>query len=212
MISRWARRWCGSIFDSPLSLLIVAGITPLMLSIAGLAAMILAGWACALNNMAVAGILILIGGALDGLDGELARIASLASESGGFIDSVCDHLGDLAIYFGICWRAEVIGDGTQVLLLLAAMFGSLFGSLLRARAGAFGIDLKDVGLMTRFERLLIVFVGVAVNILGPALWVLAVLTNVSAMQRLIHVLIPLYGKPIGVAPVKPYTSGELNKT
>jgi CDP-diacylglycerol---glycerol-3-phosphate 3-phosphatidyltransferase len=82
------------------------------------------------------------------------------------------------------------------LLLLAAMFGSLFGSLLRARAGAFGIDLKDVGLVTRFERLLIVFVGVVVNILGPALWVLAVLTNVSAMQRLIHVLIPLYGKPI----------------
>jgi len=63
-----------------------------MLSVAGLAAMILAGWACALDNMVVAGILIFIGGALDGLGGGLARIASLASESGGFIDSICDHL------------------------------------------------------------------------------------------------------------------------
>jgi CDP-diacylglycerol---glycerol-3-phosphate 3-phosphatidyltransferase len=165
------------------------GVTPAMLSLGGLIAMLIAGVAFAEDWTVVAGVLVFVGGGLDGLDGEVARVTCMASESGAFIDSVCDHLGDWAIYLGLAWRAVTIGASAQVLLLLAASFGSLFGSLVRARASLLHIDLKEIGFITRFERLLIVLIGSLGDCIDPALWALAVLTNISALQRLLFVLL-----------------------
>jgi CDP-diacylglycerol--glycerol-3-phosphate 3-phosphatidyltransferase len=188
VISRWLRRRCGSIFSHAAALLGAVGITPVMLSVGGLIAAVVAGLAFARGRMLPAGVFVCIGGGLDGLDGELARVTATASESGGFIDSVCDHLGDFAIYLGLACYAVASGATRQMLLVLATSFGSLFGSLIRARATSLHVDLKDVGSITRFERLLILLIGAVLNRIEPALWLLAILTNVSALQRLFWVL------------------------
>ena len=119
-----------------------------------------------------------------------ARVTGTVTETGAFIDSICDHCGDVAIYLGLTWRAVTIGARVQIILVFVIMFGSLFGSLVRAQANSLRIDLKDVGLATRFERLLILFIGCIVNRVEWVLWVLALLSNVSACQRLLSVLSP----------------------
>lgn len=187
MISRRLRRWCGWVLEYLAGLLGDTGVTPGMLSWSGLIVMAVAGLAFAQGRMLAAAALVLVGGGLDALDGEVARVTSTTSEAGAFIDSVSDHLGDLAIYVGLAWRAVAIEASAQVLLLLVASFGSLFGSLVRARATSFNMDLKDIGFITRFERLLILFLGSLLNRIEPALLALAVLANISAFQRLLFV-------------------------
>jgi hypothetical protein len=62
----------------------------------------------------------------------------------------------------------------------------VFGSQVRSRAGMLGIDTKAVGIFTRFERTLVLIVGILVNQLTIALWILAVLNNLSALQRIVY--------------------------
>lgn len=170
------------------ALLQAAGATPAMLSEVGLVAMLIAGLALARNWIALAGALILVGGGLDGLDGEVARVSCTASEFGSFVDSICDHLGDFAIYLGLAWRALRMGLNSQIVSLLIICFGSLFASYLRARANLLEIDLKEVGIITRFERLVILLLGLMAHLIEPALWALAILINISSLQRLAFVL------------------------
>jgi phosphatidylglycerophosphate synthase len=150
--------------------------------------MIFAGYVLPAGWPRVAAALILLGGLCDVLDGELARITSQASERGAFIDSICDHLGDFAVYLGLAARSLSSQTTFVLVLLLASCFGSIFGSLLRARAGLLGIDLKDIGFATRFERLAILLLATPPRLVVPALWGLAMITNLSALQRLWSVL------------------------
>jgi CDP-diacylglycerol---glycerol-3-phosphate 3-phosphatidyltransferase len=188
MIAFWLRRWLGPILRAFAGLLSYTGVTPAVLSVGGLLAMVTAGMAFAENWTRLGGSLVLIGGVLDSIDGEVARASGLASNFGAFVDSVCDHLGDMAIYLGLGWRAMGNGDEKQVMVLLAVSFGSLFGSLIRARAALFQLDLKEVGFASRCERLLVVLIGSLGGHVRPALWTLALLTNISALQRLWFVL------------------------
>ena len=71
---------------------------------------------------------------------------------------------------------------------MAGLFGSVFGSHIRSRAGMLGIDLKQVGVFTRMERTLVLSLGILAGLLTPTLWVLAVLNNLSAFERVAAVL------------------------
>jgi phosphatidylglycerophosphate synthase len=188
MISRWLRRRYGGILAPPLVALGDCGITPGMLTAGALLMMIIAGALLSADHFIFGGIVLLAGGILDGIDGELARVTGAASPRGAFLDSICDHAGDFAVYLGLCWSCVHNRCTVGIMLIFLAMFGSLFGSHVRSRAGMLGIELKDVGLFTRFERVALLVIGLLADALTPALWALAILNNVSALQRVARAL------------------------
>lgn len=190
MISRWARLWTPRLLRPLIGALIRAEITPNMLTLTGLASSVLAGVCAGLGWRLAAVLCLLISGILDSLDGELARQGSLQTRLGPFIDSIVDHYGDFALYLGIAWWAlfSTPVNKLMALLVLVAMFGSVVGSQVRSRAGMLGIDTKEVGLFTRAERIILLVLGLATGWVTPALAVLALANNLSALQRVYHVL------------------------
>ena len=97
MVSRWVRRWDSRLFQPILAGLARLRITPNELTLGSLALAIAAGVLFGLRQTGWAVATLVLGGLLDVLDGELARYTSSQSAFGSFLDSVCDHLGDLAV-------------------------------------------------------------------------------------------------------------------
>jgi len=188
MLSRWVRTWYGRSLKPFLLLLASFGITPTMLTISSLLLMLVSGFVLSQNHLIMGAIFLLLGGLLDGIDGELARVTNHATKFGAFLDSLCDHSGDFALSLGLLWLYLNKRASTEVVLIFVALFGSMFGSLVRSRAAMVGIETRDVGLVTRFERILLLLVGLFTHWITAALWILAVLNNLAAFQRVISVL------------------------
>lgn len=171
------------------------GLTPNIVSLIGLVLAISSAiaYAAAIYGqslgilLALATILLLASGFCDALDGIIARIYQQASVFGGFLDSLLDRYADAAVYGGI-----IIGGLCNPFWGLAALAGSLLVSYSRARAEAADIKMESVGIAERAERMLILAVASVVAIFWlPALnWgiiVLAVLSNLTVLQRAVHV-------------------------
>ncbi|MGK7312155.1 MAG: CDP-alcohol phosphatidyltransferase family protein [Candidatus Longimicrobiales bacterium M2_2A_002] len=153
-----------------------------------------------------AGFLILLGGFFDIIDGRVARLSDLGSKFGAFYDSTLDRISEIAVFLGLLslyndYRLE-LGDVGMIYLIMIAMGGSLMVSYTRARAEALGLDCK-VGLMQRAERVVLIgaaslFFGLAWKglVLKGVILVLAVLTNVTAIQRIIWVYQNAGGVPL----------------
>lgn len=101
MLSRWIRTWYGALLKPLLNFMARLGITANMLTIASLLVAILAGLLFATGKTILGAWVLLFAGFLDGIDGELARVTGIKSPFGGFLDSICDHVGDFAIYLGL---------------------------------------------------------------------------------------------------------------
>ncbi len=189
MLSRWARRWSTGLFHPLVMALLALGVTPNELTVAGLGLAVVCGLFIAGDRLLLAALFLGLAGLLDALDGELARARPAPpNRLGAFIDSVADHYGDFAIYLGFAWRAVQQGDTLTIFLVFAAMFGSLVGSHIRSRAGMLGVDTKNVGIFTRMERTLLFFIGLVSGWVAPVLGLLALLSNISAIQRILFVL------------------------
>ena len=142
------------------------------------------------RNIHLAGLLILLGGICDILDGKLARISGKVSKFGALFDSSIDRYSEVVMFFGIA-AFYVKGDNY---LLSVVTFGALGGSTMvsyvRARAEGLGFDAK-VGLMQRPEPLFTLTIfqvtNFPVTLLEIAIWVVAVLANVTAIQRIFYV-------------------------
>jgi len=150
------------------------------------------------HHVSTAGFLILLGGLFDLFDGTVARRTGLASSFGAFYDSTLDRLSEIVVYLGLLslyndYRLE-LGDVAMIYWIVLAMAGSLMISYTRARAEGLGIDCY-VGLMQRPER--VILIGFAALIFGETtmfeqrglvlkvvIIVLAVLTNLTAIQRI----------------------------
>ncbi len=195
MLSGWIRTWYGRVLDPAVCALEKMRATPDMLTVAGLIAHIAAGIAFAFSGFGWGLGALLLGQTFDTFDGELARKQGEDSPFGGFIDSMCDHLGDFAVYLGLLWHFLGLNERTEVILIAFALFGSVFGSHVRSRAGMAGIDEKKVGVFTRFERTLVIAIGILIKQLTIALWILAVFNNFSALQRLLYALRTGRNKP-----------------
>jgi phosphatidylglycerophosphate synthase len=188
MLSRWIRTWYGRLLKPFLLFLASFGITPAMLTIGSLLLILVSGFVFSQNHLFIGGVFLLLGSLLDGIDGELARVTNHATKFGAFLDSICDHLGDFALNLGLLWLYLGKRASTEVVLIVVALFGSVFGSLVRSRAAMVGIETKDVGLVTRFERILLLLLGVFTGWITIALWILAVLNNLAALQRILYVV------------------------
>jgi CDP-diacylglycerol--glycerol-3-phosphate 3-phosphatidyltransferase len=126
---------------------------------------------------------MLIFSALDLLDGALARGTGRATAFGAVFDSTLDRLSEAAVLAGLAFYYVQSGSREEVVLCFAALTGSILVSYVRARAQFYGLDLTD-GLFTRPERVLVLGGGLIISQVRIALWILAVMANATALQRL----------------------------
>jgi CDP-diacylglycerol--glycerol-3-phosphate 3-phosphatidyltransferase len=132
------------------------------------------------------GILILLMGPVDALDGTMARLRGESSEFGAFVDSVTDRYSELVIFGGLLYFYLQQGEWLPALLAYVAAAGSILVSYTRARAQSLGHETK-VGLLTRMERYLVLAPALVFNLPQVALWILAILANLTALQRILDV-------------------------
>lgn len=160
------------------------GLTPNALTVIGLLGMGGAGALAAHGLFWQAGIALLAAAFFDLLDGAVARATGRASDWGAVFDAVSDRLADFALLFGllIWFSAAERFDRTAIVLIGISLFGSMMVSYTRSKAGEFGISIRT-GLGTRLERVLILSIGLLSAQVLPILWILAVLTNLTALQR-----------------------------
>lgn len=164
------------------------GLSPNMVSIIGLIAYGASGLALGMGHPAVAGWLLAVFGPLDAVDGMLAREQGQVSPFGAFLDSTVDRYAEFFLFLGLMTYLILHRQGglLEAALVLSAMTGSLLVSYTRARAEALGFNCK-AGVLTRFERLFLLAVGLIFGWIYPILVILAVFTHITALQRIIHV-------------------------
>lgn len=172
-----------------MSVLSRAGVTPNMLTAAGVLGNIGAGALASQGEFLLAGVVLLAFSALDFLDGALARATGQATDFGSVFDSVMDRVSEAAVLFGLLWFYSGRGERTEELLIFVAVVGSILVSYVRARAEVIGMRMRE-GLFTRLERVVLIGGGLILhrlageNVMTPVLWVLAVLSSATVLQRL----------------------------
>jgi CDP-diacylglycerol--glycerol-3-phosphate 3-phosphatidyltransferase len=128
----------------------------------------------------------------DNVDGVMARLSGRTSRWGGFLDSTLDRIGDGAVFSGLILYFGRTGQTTLAAVALACLVGGLVVSYARARAEGLGFT-ANVGVAERAERLVSTLVAAGIAglgvpyILAITLWVLAVLTFVTIVQRMLTV-------------------------
>jgi CDP-diacylglycerol---glycerol-3-phosphate 3-phosphatidyltransferase len=162
------------------------GIRPNTLTLIGLAGTIGVAVLIAFGQMTWAGILLLIMGPVDAMDGALARLRNEASHWGAFVDSVTDRYSELFLFLGFIIHYMLHPDASGILMAYLAAAGSVLVSYVKARADASKLD-ANIGLLTRVERYLVLIPGLIFNIPLVALIVIAILANFTALQRIMRV-------------------------
>ncbi len=181
-------------------------IHPNLLTTLGFISVVGAGFLYHLDHVRWAGALVLLGGAWDIFDGEVARVSKMASKFGAFYDSTLDRISEIVVFMGLLSLynryGRELGDVWMVYAIMLAMGGSLMVSYTRARAEGLGLDCK-VGLMQRPERVVVLGLGSLSFglmwgglVLKIAIVLVAVLTNVTAIQRIIWVQRRASGVPV----------------
>lgn len=158
------------------------GITPNMISLAGLIGNAIAGFLVTREMLVAAGIVFLVFSALDFVDGAVARATNTASPYGAVFDAVLDRWGEALVLAGIAWYFGDRGEYVQAGVTYAALFGSIAVSYMRARAEVNGLEMRE-GLFRRQERVVLIGLGLLFNALTVVIWLLAVLANLTALQR-----------------------------
>lgn len=135
------------------------------------------------NATILGGIVLLISGFFDIVDGSVARVTKLTSKKGSFLDSSLDKLSEVAVFLGLA-----IGDLAEPLLCMIALSLSLIVSYIRARAESLGIELKGIGIGERAERLLILAIVGMIPIPGAMQWavvIVSLIAGITIMQRMV---------------------------
>ena len=164
------------------------GLTPNMISATGIVLAFLAALAYTRGheNLILAVVLLLLSGYCDVLDGAIARLCERATPFGGFLDSLLDRYADSVVYAGI-----MLGGLCTIQWGLIALIGSLLVSYTRARAEDADIKMETIGIAERAERIIILAAAsiieiFLVNAIEAAIMILAILTNLTVLQRSIH--------------------------
>ena len=161
------------------------GVTPNALTLTGLAVTVVAAVMIGLGWLIPGGLVLLFAGLFDILDGAVARVTNRVHPYGAFLDSTSDRYAEVVTYAALLYHfISRSGGELPAMLVIVALGGSLLVSYVRARAQSLGFTC-DGGLLARPERVVITVAGLVVPLLlVPALWVLAVLTNLTALQRI----------------------------
>ncbi len=184
MLSKYGRAFLKGPLIRLARLLQKTGITPNALSYTGFVLTVLSALVLAAGHLRWGGVLLTLAALFDMLDGALARETNQMSKFGAFLDSTLDRYSEsvtllaLAFYY-ISFQSQA---RTELFLIFLTLVGSLMVSYTRARAESLQIECK-VGILQRPERLTILIAGLITGWMLPALWILAIFTNVTALQR-----------------------------
>lgn len=164
------------------------GVTANHVTLAGFVTALPVAFLIATDNLAVGGIVLLIVSILDTLDGAVARVRNESTEFGAFLDSTLDRYTEIVYYGSLIWVFLGRNSSSAVLVSFVVLFSSIMVSYTRARAEGLGFDGK-VGILQRPERLVLLGAGLIFSnwLLIPVLWIMAVATNVTVLQRVLHV-------------------------
>jgi CDP-diacylglycerol--glycerol-3-phosphate 3-phosphatidyltransferase len=182
----WIRR-AGQVFLVPVARLANrAGLTPNLLTLLGLALNAVVAVVVSRYSLRWGGALLILASIFDALDGTLARLTGQQSQFGAFFDSTIDRFSEAVVYGGLLYYFSAQDAQVETLLAYAAIIGSLMVSYTRARSEGLGVDCK-VGLLTRVERMAVLAFGLILGRTALALWLVAILANLTALQRILHV-------------------------
>ncbi|MBM3804811.1 MAG: CDP-alcohol phosphatidyltransferase family protein [Acidimicrobiia bacterium] len=185
MLSQAIGRFCKSILD-----LIVAGaaalsISPNLLTLVGFLVTIVSATYLARGKFFQAGLVIILAGIFDMLDGRVARKTNSVTPFGAFFDSVLDRYSDIAMFLGLIIYYAKGQRLPYVLLSGVAMVGAVMTSYTRARAESL-IPLCKVGFMERPERMVLMIIGTLTDRMAPVLWVMAFFSNLTVVHRIAY--------------------------
>lgn len=159
------------------------GVYPNTMTLFGLVGTTLAGVLLGMGHIRWGGLLLLLMGPIDALDGAMARLRGEPTAWGAFVDSVSDRYAELVIFGGLLFYFLARGEPLGVLLAYLAAAGSVLVSYVKARAESCQLD-ANTGILTRFERLLVLIPSLLLNAPLYGLGIIAVLANLTALQRI----------------------------
>ncbi len=175
--------------------LIESRLTPNGISLAGFALNLAAAGLVIGELFFLAGIAFIAGSVMDTLDGRYSRMSGKGTLFGAFLDSTLDRIEEGVVLAAIAWYFADSGDAVAAAGCVVAVLGSLMVSYTRARAEALGVECK-VGIATRPVRVVILSAGLVFakgaslgdfELLAPAVYAVAGLTAITAVQRVRHV-------------------------
>jgi CDP-diacylglycerol--glycerol-3-phosphate 3-phosphatidyltransferase len=162
------------------------GLTPNAITLLGLAGTTVGAYLISQGKMTAGGIVLLLSVLVDALDGTMARLRGESNDFGGFVDSVSDRYAELITFGGLLYFFLSQENYPGVMVTFAAASGSVLVSYVKARAEGLGFIAK-VGILTRVERYLVLIPSLIFDQPFFAVALIAVLGNVTALQRIIHV-------------------------
>jgi len=131
-------------------------------------------------GLIVGGVLLLISGFFDIVDGQVARVTGKTSQKGSYLDSMFDKIAEVAIFLGI-----LVGGYAEPYLVLLAITLSLLVSYARAKSDALNIKLQGIGIGERAERLLVIAIIGIIGYMEPAVIIVAIIAGITLIQRMI---------------------------
>jgi CDP-diacylglycerol--glycerol-3-phosphate 3-phosphatidyltransferase len=140
----------------------------------------------ATDHLVAAGVLYLIAGTLDLLDGMIARLTGTPTRFGAFLDSTIDRFSEGVVFAAIGYRFALEGAAIDAGVVVVALLGSFLVSYTRAKAEGLGVECK-VGIATRAERVVLVAVGLVAGLLTQVIYLVALLTAITIVQRVMRV-------------------------
>jgi len=161
------------------------GISANGLTVLGLVIAVATSLAIASGHLLAGFFGVILTGVPDLLDGSVARYSGKAGPRGAFFDSVSDRVSDALLFGGVAWYLADEGKYLPV-LVLAVLALSMLITYERARAESLGFSARG-GLMERAERMVLLAVGLLFDILVPMMWIMLVLTAVTAVHRFVMV-------------------------
>ena len=189
MFSKFGREFVAPAVAFAVGWLQAAGISPNALTYTGFLLTVLSAVVLAGGYFRWGAILLLIASAFDLLDGSLARATAQSSTFGAFLDSTLDRYSESITFLALTYYySGVANSRTELVLIYVILVGSLMVSYTRARAEALNVECK-AGMLQRPERVLLLIAGLLIGWLQPVLWLMAILTNVSAVQRIHEVYV-----------------------
>src|SRR3954468_4534778 len=175
----------GWMIDRIVRWLALSKIHPNALTFIGLLINIWAAWLFSKGEFRWAGVVVTGAAVFDMVDGRVARATDQVTRFGGFFDSVLDRYSDLALFMGLLVYYSSINRNFYVVLTAIVMTGSVMISYTRARAEN-AIPKCKVGFLERPERVVLIIIGALTDHMAQVLWVIAVLSNWTVIQRMIY--------------------------
>lgn len=182
----WLKNFYLNLLTPVVQFFIARDVNPNLFTTVGFAVSVVSAYCFGIGELRVAGVLVLLSGTFDIIDGRVARATNRVSKFGALYDSTLDRYAEVMIFFGLAYFSrELLWQSVAVSIALG---GSMMVSYVRARAEGLGFACK-VGIMQRPERIVLIGFGAIIHeyaLIGAVIAV-AVLANFTAGQRLYHI-------------------------